>query len=85
MMAYTYRTSRGKLCHLHSRLARLPNGRERRYYFFAYRPRPALVEAALPAGYEIVEAYGTGFPALRKRARETTPAALVPASRKGAM
>lgn len=67
-MAYAYITSRGKRCYLHSRLACLPDGRERRYYFFAYRPQRALLEPALPAGYEVVEAYRTGFPALRKRA-----------------
>ena len=65
-MAFTYQSSRGRLCYLHRRLTNPPSGLGRCIYYFAYAPQAGQTVDELPPGYVIAESYKTGFPVLRK-------------------
>lgn len=64
-MAFTYKNSKGKTYHLHSRTTETASGK-RTLYFFSGEAGEGAIDK-VPEGYEVAET-ATGLPVLKKRA-----------------
>jgi hypothetical protein len=64
--AYTHTAADARTYYLHGKIVVLPGGRRQPVYWFARRPAPGEMLAAVPAGYRVTESPVTRRPYLRK-------------------
>jgi hypothetical protein len=65
-MAYTHTAADGRTYYLHGKTVIRPDGLRQPVYWFARRPAPAAVLAAVPPGYRVIESPVTRRPYLRR-------------------
>ncbi|MFN8476194.1 MAG: hypothetical protein U0768_19120 [Anaerolineae bacterium] len=70
-MAFTYKNSKGKTYHLHSRTTETASGK-RTLYFFSGEAGEGAIDK-VPEGYEVSET-ATGLPVLKKQTAAPKPA-----------